>query len=63
MVALGRGVIWLDNPQPARECFTCEQHNMITSAEAERNPFSHLTLGGNANLINTDYDGTEISKD
>jgi hypothetical protein len=41
----------------------CMQHNMITSAEAERNPFSHLTLGGNANLINTDYDGTEISKD
>jgi len=47
----------------AENVLLCEQHNMITSAEAERSPFSHLTLGGNANLINTDYDGTEISKD
>jgi len=46
----------------AENVLLCEQHNMITSAEAERTPFSHLTLGGSANLIDTDYDGTEISK-
>jgi len=47
----------------AENVLLCEQRNMITSAEAERSPFSHLKLGGNANLINTDYDGTKISKD